>query len=106
VWRECFNLHWSGSSENWTHLYILPSLSMLGGNEMKIKEQRTEVRRSFLISYEELCDKFPQLPKDADVYGCNWTNGRFGGWGTGNCAGIELTLDFDEMKDGSMKRKE
>ena len=72
---------------------------------MKIKEQRTAVRKSFLISYKELCDKFPELPKDADVYGCTWQNGKYGGWGTSNGAGIELVLDFDEMKDGSTNRR-
>ncbi len=72
---------------------------------MQVKEQRTAVRRSFLISYAELCDKFPDLPVDADVYGCTWVNGKYGGWGTRHNAGIEIILDFDEMKDGSMKRK-
>ena len=72
---------------------------------MKFKDERTAVRREFTITYEELCDKFPDLPKDASVYGCNWENGKYGGWSTGNEAGIKLTLEFDQMKDGSTKHK-
>jgi len=53
VWRECFNLYWSDSSENWTHLYILPSLSMLGGNEMTVEEwDKTEKDLKNIAEFE------------------------------------------------------
>ena len=63
---------------------------------MQIKDERWKLRREFTISYKELTDKFPELPKTARLYGCHWDQGKYGGWGTDNEAGIILTLDFEE----------
>jgi hypothetical protein len=62
---------------------------------VEVKEEREKVRREVTIPYKELANKFPQLPKNARVYGWHAWNKR-GGWDTDEYMDIVITLDFEE----------
>ena len=62
---------------------------------VKVKEVRDKVRKEVTISYKELANKFPELPKQGRIYGCHAWN-HLGGWTIHDDTSIVITVDFEE----------